>query len=231
MKPGLTVLLAALICVSLAPLALADAIACSGFSSELTVASLATGDVTGDFGTVCVTNFTSNTTQTALITFTAASGYGFIDSQIADISTTGHSATGSNPTGTPALTSPDFANNGDVNGFGAFDVTLNNGDASTSISVISFTVTNNSSTPWTGVGDVLAFNTEGFDAAAHVRCDSCDLPGQTGKTFYVAENTAGTTVPEPRFYGLLLVGLMGVVGIMLRRHRASSTTSLQKLNR
>jgi hypothetical protein len=111
---------------------------------------------------------------------------------------------------------------GNVNGYGVFNQTINNFDgAADAENTVTFTLTNNSGT-WASAADVLTGNLSGFDAAAHVICAStgtaCDTGGTGGVplTFFVAE---GAVVPEPRFYALLLVGLMGVVGMMLRRRR------------
>jgi hypothetical protein len=72
---------------------------------------------------------------------------------------------------------------------------------------------------------VLTANAKGFDAAAHVLClqgSGCETAVTDGTplTFFVAEG-ATSAVPEPRFYGLLLIGLMGVAAIMFRRRQAA----------
>jgi hypothetical protein len=110
-----------------------------------------------------------------------------------------------------------------VNGYGTFNLTWDNGAASNHEDFFSFEVTNTSGT-WGSASDVLTANAKGFDAAAHVLClpgSGCDTAGDGGTplTFFVAEGAS--TVPEPRFYGLLLFGLMVVAAIMFRRRQAA----------
>lgn len=204
-------------CISLAaiPGAFADAVTCNGFTSELTVGSLSSGNVTSDFGNVCVTL----SGQIATITFDAASGYGFINTSMVDANINASSFTNAFVSESLDVASHDFSGFGgskNISAFGIFNDTVDNHDAMVSESQVVFTVTNTSATLWTAAADVLAFNSKGFDAAAHVRCDSCSLPGQTGNTFFVAE---GTAVPEPRSIALLLFGLLVVGGFILRRTR------------
>jgi hypothetical protein len=121
---------------------------------------------------------------------------------------------------------PGLASNGgsgNVNGYGVFNQTINNfdggADAETSVT---FTLTNNSGT-WASAADVLTANLSGFDAAAHIIClagSGCENVGGTALTFFTAE---GAAVPEPKFYAVLLVGLMALMGVVARRrHHAEA---------
>jgi hypothetical protein len=221
MKTLLTLLLAALICVSFAPLASANV---CGFDSILNVSDqTATGATNGTtFGDVCITL----AGQTATITFTAAGNYQLMDSSIAGVQVNASSFTEGFVSEAPnGAHTPLVDLNQNVNGYGVFNLTWDNFDgASNAEDTFIFTVTNTSATPWATAADVITPNAQGFDAEAHVIClagSGCEAAGTGGVplTFFVAEGQ-GTIVPEPRFYGLLLVGLMGVVGIMLRRRRA-----------
>jgi hypothetical protein len=231
MKALQTLLFAALIFATLAPLASASAtcIAGGGFESILNVSDqTATGATNGTtFGDVCI-NLAG---QTATITFTAANNYQFLDSSITGVQVNASSfseAFVSEAPGTNTGPSGDFPKvdlNQNVNGYGTFNLTWDNFDgAANAENTFVFTVTNTSGTPWASAADVITPNLQGFDAEAHVIClagSGCEAAGTGGVplTFFVAEGE-GTIVPEPRFYGLLLVGLMGLIGVMLRRRRA-----------
>jgi hypothetical protein len=215
MNVALRLPLAAIVFACLTPLAFATATC--GFDSTLNVSEqTATGATNGlTFGDVCVN---LDTSTTATITFTAASGYTLVDGNIADIQVNASSfseafvsdTTSSSPT----------ADSKNVNGYGTFNLTWQNGAASDHEGFFTFTVTNTSGT-WASAGDVLTNNGSGFDAAAHVLClagSGCETAGDMGGplTFFVAE---GAAVPEPRFYALLLVGLMAAIGVMFRRRQ------------
>jgi hypothetical protein len=214
MKIGVRLFFVTLVCVACIPLA---SPATCGFVSPLNVTE--TAGTTGPFGDVCV-NLESATT--ALITFTAAPTYTFVDSSIADVQVNAATFTASFSSDTTS--SSPSAGSGNVNGYGSFNLTWDNGAASNHEDFFSFLVTNTSGS-WGLASDVLTANAKGFDAAAHVLClqgSGCETAGTDGTplTFFVAEG-ATSAVPEPRFYGLLLIGLMGVAAIMFRRRQAA----------
>jgi len=112
------------------------------------------------FGTVTV----DVTGTVATITFTAntAGGFEFIDTSAAAVNV-------ANP-GSAALVTDtefkEFSSKNAVNGFGSFNLTVNNNDGSGSpVDTISFTVDVASGT---SAADVLLLNASGFDAAAHI---------------------------------------------------------------
>lgn len=177
-----------------------------GFLSLLTVGSLTTGTVTGDFGDVCVM-LTSSTEATVTFDANTLGGFGFVGASAADVNTGGVAVT-------PAFvsTSPDAGDfksfgSGNVSAFGTFTVTMDESNASKSESRIVYTITRSSGT-WASAASVLVANSDGFDAAAHVRCDSCSIPGETGLTFFVGETAA---VPEPTSLLVLGLGLAGLI--------------------
>jgi hypothetical protein len=221
MKSVMKLFFVTLVCVSLVPIASATLCTTAGtFESDLTTISVGGVQGSGFYGSVCVSDFNS-TAQTATITFIAASGYSFIDGSAADVTTNGGLATPAFVSETPKAGSvsdfKDFTSVGHVDGYGTMNVQLNDNSSSQLEQVIVFTVHNTSGTTWTSNSNVLAFNPSGFDAAAHVVGADCG----TSLTCFVGENTGGTTVPEPRFYGLLLTGLMALVGKTLFRRRAA----------
>src|SRR2546430_17707944 len=118
------------------------AVACLGLQqakADVVSYALATGNDpslgTGPFGTVTV----SLTGGVATITFTAASGYLFVDGSAVAVNVNASSWTVGNITsnGNPVSDS----GSGNVDGFGSFNQTLSQQNASNGASVISFTLT------------------------------------------------------------------------------------------
>jgi len=175
------------------------------FTSELNIGP---DDSTGIlFGTVTV----SLTGQVATITFNSntALDYHFIDSSIASVNVNAS-------TFTFAIVNDPFFKNvnipgGNVNGFGSFDLSINNkGGFGNAIDTLSFTVTNTSGVLWNSASDVLEFNADGFDASAHVATQGGSL------TFFVAENGTTTQVPDGGMTVMLLGMGLGALGMAQR---------------
>jgi hypothetical protein len=163
-------------------------------------------DTPGNFGTV-TWNLVG---QTATFTFTAASGYFFVDSKIADLEINSTSFT----VDTGATANLTFTGSGNVNGFGVFNLTTSTGGANVHYTTITFSVTNTSNIDWVTCDDVLKLNGSGFDAAAHV------ISTSTGLTFFVAERPGGGGVPDGGTTVMLLGMALGALG-MVRRYVTS----------
>jgi hypothetical protein len=178
--------------------------------------------LTGPFGTVDVNlteavgsciGATANTC--AIITFTAESGYLFIDSSIADIQVNATSWTVGDFSFTCATTGCD-GGSGQVNGFGTFNQTTNAFDGFASgVSSLNFELHNTSGT-WATSADVLTTNGNGGTVAAHL----AQISSGGTCTFFASNGTespgstqgsgCGTSVPEPASLMLLGAGLAGI---------------------
>jgi hypothetical protein len=185
----------------------AKATAITTFESILNVGNDA-GLGLGPYGTVDV----SLTGQTATITFTAntAGGFFFGDGSSAAVDVNSTSFTEGNLSETPD-NSPTFQTGlQQVDGFGKFNLTVNDANFSVHVSTITFTVTNNLGT-WVTASDVLTFNALHFDAAAHI---FSTVGGITG---FAGENGTGVpTVPDSGTTAMLLGGALAGLGAMRR---------------
>jgi hypothetical protein len=174
------------------------------FVSTLNVGNSALNGISGPFGTVTVTLVG----QVATITFAADAGFAFVDTSAAAVQVNSTSFTEA------IVTDSDFKgfdSGKTVDGFGTFNLTVNNLSASTPISLIVFTVTNTSTTSWASASDVLS-NVFTFDAAAHIL-----VLNHNGLTGFAAEN--GASVPDGgTTVALLGLGLAGV-GVLRRKLR------------
>src|SRR5207302_2193775 len=108
---------------------------------------------------------------------------------------------------TPAIvTDSDFKDfsSGNVDGFGTFNLVIDNNNFSVKLSTITFTVTNNNlSSLWLSASQVLTFNASGFDAAAHI------FSTGSGITGFAGENGTGIpTVPDSGATAMLLGGAL-----------------------
>jgi uncharacterized protein YaiE (UPF0345 family) len=178
------------------------------FTSTLDVGN---SDLTGNgfnppYGTVTVTL----SGQVATVTFTAAAGYEFGDGKAVDVQVNSSDFT-------PAILSdPDFKKfgSGQVDGFGDFNLQVTNNNFSTGFTLISFTLTNNSSTLWNSNSDVLAFNSSNFDAAAHMRST---VNNPTGITGFAGEGPGTNHTPDSGATAALLgLGLTSLAGLRAR---------------
>ena len=164
-----------------APLASADSI-----SYTLSNSNLGSG-FTGPFGTVNV----SLSGSTATITFTAGSGYVFLDGSIGDLNINGTWSLGT-VTGITCATAGCDGSFGNVDGFGTFNQTINSkagfGSAVTSFS---FTITETGTTNWGSAAGVLFANSTGGHVAAHIAPTS--LGGAC--TGFASDGTTSSTTP------------------------------------
>jgi len=177
------------------------------FISFLTVSNLP-GQSTGNFGTVDV----SLSGQTATITFTAGAGFFFGDGSSAAVELNTDSFTEAFVSESPSNNFKAFAFDQQVDGWGNFDLAVDQKNFAVHLSSITFTVTNtDGANPWASDADVLALNANGFDAAAHVFSTSSGLTG------FAAEGPGGGHVPDGGATAALLgLGLVGLAGIRAR---------------
>ena len=173
------------------------------FISTLTVSNLP-GQPTGNFGTVDV----SLSGQTATITFTAGAGFFFGDGSSAGVELNTDSFTEAFVSESPSNNFKQFTFDKNVDGFGSFDLTLDQKNFAVKLTSITFTVTN-TGTAWLSDADVLAANEKGWDAAAHVFSTSSGLTG------FAAESGGGNThTPDSGATAALLgLGLAGLAGL------------------
>ena len=176
------------------------------FISTLTVSNLPPGN-NGPYGTVNV----SLVGQTATITFTAAAGYFFGDGSSAAVELNTDSFTQAFVSESPSNNFKAFALDQNIDGFGSFDLAVDQKNFSVHLTSITFTVTN-TGTAWLSDADVLAANEKGWDAAAHVFSTSSGLTG------FAAESGGGNThTPDSGATAALLgLGLAGLAGLRAR---------------
>ncbi len=158
---------------------------------------------TGPFGTVHV----DLTASVATITFTAASGYLFVDGGAVAVNVNASAWTIGNFTSNG---DPVFADgSGNEDGFGSFNQKVSMQDSSNGASIISFTLTNGSGT-WLSAANVLAFNESNWLVAAHIQ-----IQDGTGNTGYAA-GPAGGSVPDGGTTVMLLGAALGALGMARR---------------
>ena len=190
------------------------AVACLGFQQAkadqvnytLTTANTAALGA-GPFGNVNV-NLTAG--NTATITFTAAAGYLFVNGGAVAVNVNATSWTVGAFTvnaGANAVTDSGARNE---DGFGSFNHTGSQQNASNGASSVSFTLTNTSGT-WASAANVLAFNGNHWLVAAHIF-----LVGSNGITGFAA-GPSGGSIPDGGTTVMLLGAALGALG-MTRRY-------------
>jgi hypothetical protein len=158
---------------------------------------------TGPFGTVHV----DLTAGVATITFTAASGYLFVDggSVAVNVNATTWNIGNFTSNGETVFN----AGSGNEDGFGSFNQKVSMQDSSNGASSISFTLTNTSGT-WLSAANVLAFNGNHWLVAAHIQ-----IQNGTGNTGFAA-GPYGGTVPDGGTTVMLLGAALGALGMARR---------------
>ncbi len=218
----LPVLVATALVLAMGSVAKADEI-----SFDLTLGNSGLNGYAGPYAQVTVD---LTTATSATITFAAYEGYTIGGAQAVDVNVNAASfsvgtptedasapwATGYTPTLKQTPHSDSWLGSGNVDGFGSFNLTIDNFDGNKdSATTISFVLTDLSGT-WSGASDVLANNTDGYPAAAHIFV--CGPGGATTCDASVANPATGyATVPEPGSLMLFGTGLIGLAGFLRRK--------------
>jgi hypothetical protein len=194
------------------------------FTSQLNQGNDAISGFTGPYGTVTIT-LVNSTTATVTFTSNTVAGniYLFGDGNSVALNVNASTFSVSGITGSNAGTgfTPGPYTSigaGNVDGFGAFNLRIRSFDGYTHTSdTITFTVTNTSGT-WGSDADVLAFNSDGFDAAAHifVTTSPADASNSALATGFAGEGRNGQ-VPDGGTTVMLLGAALGALG-MARRY-------------
>jgi len=160
----------------------------------------------GPYGTVDV-HLTDSTHAT--VTYTAAGSFSFVDSGIVGVEVNASSFTVGSLSG---FSSSASVGSGNEDGFGNFNVSIDNGAASVHETSLSFVLTDTSGS-WASASSVLTGNASGYDAAAHVFYPLGN--NGNGSTGYVVNGTP--TVPDGASTAMLLgIASLGV-GMLKRR--------------
>jgi len=171
----------------------------------------------GPYATVSVV---VNSPTSATVTFTAYSGYAFVDGSslalnVAD-GVTASNAQITSSTTSPAETLTTTGKTQQVDGFGKFNVVYDQANSSNPAFVETVDLTGTGFSE-TDLSTILVANENGAVAAAHIF-----VVGSNGITGYAAGSGGGTppvSVPEPSTMALLLSGLIGGGFYGLRRFR------------
>jgi hypothetical protein len=194
------------------------------FTSSIGTPNDAISPFPGPYATVDV-NLTSSTT--ASITFTSLvqggniylfGGVNAVDLNVNASSFTVGTITGSNA-GTGFTPGPlSNSGSGNVDGLGTFNLTIRSFDGFThSSDTVTFDLTNAGGT-WASAADVLAFNSNGFDAAMHVFVTSSPANASNGAiaTGFAGEGPQGHVPDSGATAALLGLGLAGLAGLRAR---------------
>jgi VPDSG-CTERM motif len=177
----------------------------------------------GPFATVSI-NLINSTTATITFTSSVHNGniylFGDGSSVAANINAASFSVSGivGTNSGTGFSPGPFTSGSGNVDGFGAFNLTINSFDGFThSSDQITFTVTNLSGT-WASCHDVLVANASGFILGAHIFVTAFPANASAGAiaTGFAANGPCPPSVPDGGATVMLLGMGIGALGMVRR---------------
>jgi hypothetical protein len=181
---------------------------------------------TGPYGTVTVSNITSTS---ALVTFAAASGFGFVDGSslalnVAAGVTTSNAVITSVSSGLPETLTLFTGSNTNIDGLGHFNIIYDQQDSSSPALVEKVTLTGTGFSS-SNLSTMLVANDNGWLAAAHI-AELASNGQSNGNTGFAAGNTVGPNEnpnPVPAPSSLVLastaVGMLGLIAITRRFRR------------
>lgn len=166
----------------------------------------------GPYGTVTVDRIS---TTVADFTFSATSPYSFVDGGSAGVNINGVLADISVSNVSSGSAHVGSGGQNQLDGFGVFNVNINQSSASTLYSTITFRVTD-SQANWTTVSQVLNGNSQGYFVAAHINSGAVDSQGN-GITGFSTNGPPPTATPEPSTLAIAGLGALAFMGYGLRR--------------
>ena len=193
------------------------------FTSSLNQGNSAISGFAGPYGNVTIV-LTSSTTATVAFTGNTVAGntyrFGATGAVALDVNATAFSVSNivGSSSGTGFSPGPFTLDSGNEGGFGSFNLIIDSFDGTGhSSSMISFTLTNTSGT-WGSPAAVLAFNSNGFDAAAHifVMTAPANASNSALATGFAGEGTGTPTVPDGGTTVTLLGAAVAALGMARR---------------
>jgi VPDSG-CTERM motif len=213
----------AAVLIAIAGFGLQHANAVTMFTSSLNQGNSAISGFAGPYGNVNIV-LTSSTAAIVVFTNNTVAGntylFGATGAVALDVNATTFSVSnimGTN-SGTGFIPGPFTVGSGQESSFGMFNLVIDSFDGTGhASSIIMFTLTNTSGT-WGSPAAVLAFNSNGFDAAAHIFVMSAPANASNSAlaTGFAGEGTGTPTVPDGGTTVMLLGAALGALGMARR---------------